>query len=136
MKKIYKIIKHSVNLLSPINISYYEIFIHLFFLHSTGSSNPTGMNSLYMNIYIKFLSTLILPQKVFRIIALFFFLIIILQYPYIFRDPDNCSNNVKKCTLTNTQITKIINLIKFNSTIYNLYIIKLLLVYFFYFIYI
>lgn len=63
------------------------IIIHLFFLHLTGSSNPTGLNrDLYkipFHPYFTFKDLL-----GFNIILLFFF-IIILQYPYIFRDPDN-----------------------------------------------
>jgi len=63
------------------------ILIHLFFLHSIGSSNPTRINrDLYK---ILFHSYFTLKDLLGFIISLSLFFIIILQYPYIFRDPDN-----------------------------------------------
>lgn len=63
------------------------IIIHLFFLHLTGSSNPTGLNR---NLYkIPFHPYFTFKDLLGFNIILFLFLIIILQYPYIFRDPDN-----------------------------------------------
>ncbi|KAG5336716.1 CYB protein, partial [Acromyrmex charruanus] len=74
-KKINKIIKHSLNLPSPTNISYYKIiilfiFIHLFFLDSTESSNPTGIDKdLYK---ITFHSYFTIKDLLGFIIALYF----------------------------------------------------------------
>lgn len=63
------------------------VILHLYFLHITGSSNPLGNNSnLYkipFHIYFSF-------KDLFGfILFLFIFTLIIFQYPYIFRDPDN-----------------------------------------------
>lgn len=63
------------------------VILHLFFLHISGSSNPLGTNSnlnkIPFHVYFTF--------KDFTgfIAFIFLFTIIILQYPYIFRDPDN-----------------------------------------------
>lgn len=63
------------------------IIIHLYFLHLTGSSNPLGinrnLNKISFHIYFTFKDILGF------IIFLLIFVIIILQYPYIFGDPDN-----------------------------------------------
>nr|YP_009253049.1 cytochrome b [Vollenhovia emeryi]ANA91975.1 cytochrome b [Vollenhovia emeryi] len=63
------------------------VILHLYFLHHTGSSNPLGTNSnlnkIPFHIYFSFKD--ILGFLLFQSI----FLIIILQYPYIFGDPDN-----------------------------------------------
>lgn len=63
------------------------VILHLYFLHITGSSNPLGtnrnLNKIPFHIYFSYKD--ILGFIIFFII----FLIIILQYPYIFRDPDN-----------------------------------------------
>lgn len=63
------------------------IIIHLFFLHSTGSSNPLGINRDLNKVpfHIYFSSKDLLGF----IIILYIFIIIIYQYPYMFRDPDN-----------------------------------------------
>lgn len=63
------------------------IILHLYFLHITGSSNPLGTNSNLNKIpfHIYFSYKDILGFTIF----LFIFTIFILQYPYIFRDPDN-----------------------------------------------
>jgi len=62
------------------------IILHLFFLHLTGSSNPTGLNrNLYkipFHLYFTFKDLL-----GFNLILSIF--LIIIQYPYIFSDPDN-----------------------------------------------
>lgn len=63
------------------------IILHLYFLHIHGSSNPLGTNSnlnkIYFHIYFSFKDILGF------ILTLNLFIIIIYQYPYIFRDPDN-----------------------------------------------
>lgn len=63
------------------------VILHLFFLHLTGSSNPLGINSdlnkIPFHVYFTFKD--ILGFTYFLLL----FTIIILQYPYIFRDPDN-----------------------------------------------
>jgi len=63
------------------------VIIHLYFLHSTGSSNPLGTNrnlfKIPFHIYFTF-------KDLLGFISFFIiFSLIILQYPYIFRDPDN-----------------------------------------------
>lgn len=63
------------------------IIIHLYFLHFTGSNNPLGTNS---NLYkISFHYYFTYKDFLGFIIIIFLLSIIILQYPYIFRDPDN-----------------------------------------------
>lgn len=63
------------------------IFIHLFTLHSYGSSNPLGtnrnLNKIHFHIYFSF------KDLIGFILILNIFIIIINQYPYIFSDPDN-----------------------------------------------
>nr|APU52721.1 cytochrome b [Cardiocondyla obscurior] len=63
------------------------VILHLYFLHSTGSSNPLGTNSnlnkIPFHIYFSYKDIL-----GFNLMILMFF-IIILQYPYMFSDPDN-----------------------------------------------
>lgn len=63
------------------------IILHLFSLHTTGSSNPLGtsrnLNKIPFNIYFTL-------KDIFGFIFfIILFLIIILQYPYNLRDPDN-----------------------------------------------
>ncbi|KYN50596.1 Cytochrome b, partial [Trachymyrmex cornetzi] len=63
------------------------IFIPLFFLHTTGSSNPLGINR---NLYkIPFHIYFTIKDLLGFIIILYIFFIIIIQYPYILSDPDN-----------------------------------------------
>uniref|UniRef100_A0AAU7YTT2 Cytochrome b n=1 Tax=Pheidole spathifera TaxID=615503 RepID=A0AAU7YTT2_9HYME len=63
------------------------VLIHLYFLHSTGSNNPLGTNSnlnkIPFHIYFSY------KDLLGFIMMLLFLTIIILQYPYIFSDPDN-----------------------------------------------
>nr|ADP01820.1 cytochrome b [Solenopsis invicta] len=65
----------------------FMVIMHLFFLHETGSSNPLGTNSnLYkipFHIYFSF------KDLLGFIMYLIIFTLIILQYPYMFSDPDN-----------------------------------------------
>lgn len=63
------------------------VTIHLFFLHLTGSSNPLGTNRNINKIpfHIYFTSKDIYGFRFF----IFFFFLINLETPYIFRDPDN-----------------------------------------------
>ncbi|KAG5347135.1 CYB protein, partial [Acromyrmex charruanus] len=66
---------------------YYNSFNLTHTLHSTGSSNPTGINrDLYKTSFHPYFTFKDLPGF---IITLSIFLIIILQYPYILGDPDN-----------------------------------------------
>nr|YP_010461837.1 cytochrome b [Tapinoma ibericum]UUF93603.1 cytochrome b [Tapinoma ibericum] len=63
------------------------VMLHLFFLHSSGSSNPLGLNSNFNKIPFNIYFTL---KDIFGfMIFMIMFTIIILQYPYIFCDPDN-----------------------------------------------
>lgn len=63
------------------------VIIHLYFLHITGSNNPLGtnrnLNKIPFHIYFSY------KDLLGFIIITFILTIIILQYPYIFRDPDN-----------------------------------------------
>lgn len=65
------------------------VIIHLYFLHQTGSNNPLGTNrnlsKIPFHIYFSYKDLL-----GFTIIT-FLLTFISLQYPYIFRDPDNFS---------------------------------------------
>lgn len=63
------------------------IILHLFFLHSTGSSNPLGTNRNLNKI--PFHTYFSIKDFLGFIFLLLIFTIIIFQYPYIFRDPDN-----------------------------------------------
>nr|QGW36327.1 cytochrome b [Dolichoderus sibiricus] len=63
------------------------VIIHLFFLHETGSSNPLGTNSNYYKIPFHLYFTL---KDIYGfMLFLFIFTMLILQYPYMFCDPDN-----------------------------------------------
>ena len=63
------------------------VILHLYFLHTTGSSNPLGLNrdfnKIPFHIYFSY------KDLIGFIIYIILFTIIILQYPYIFGDPDN-----------------------------------------------
>lgn len=65
------------------------VIIHIYFLHLTGSINPLGtnrnLNKIPFNFYFRIKDIFGLN---FIILILF---IIILQYPYLLRDPDNFS---------------------------------------------
>lgn len=63
------------------------IILHLYFLHLTGSNNPLGINRNLNKIPFHLYFTI--KDFLGFIIYLSIFSIIILQYPYIFRDPDN-----------------------------------------------
>nr|YP_010872925.1 cytochrome b [Pheidole fervida]WGV34112.1 cytochrome b [Pheidole fervida] len=63
------------------------MIIHLYFIHLTGSNNPLGTNS---NLYkIPFHIYFSYKDILGFIMMIFLLTIIILQYPYIFSDPDN-----------------------------------------------
>ena len=63
------------------------VILHLYFLHSTGSSNPIGTKrDLYK---IPFHNYFTYKDLLGFLIYLLIFTIIILQYPYVFGDPDN-----------------------------------------------
>nr|ARX96612.1 cytochrome b [Xylocopa appendiculata] len=63
------------------------VIMHLFFLHSSGSSNPLGTNSNYYKIY--FYPYFLIKDLLMMLLILLFFFIIILQNPYYLGDPDN-----------------------------------------------
>lgn len=63
------------------------VILHLYFLHITGSNNPLGVNRNLNKIPFHLYFTL--KDCLSFIIYILIFSIIILQYPYIFRDPDN-----------------------------------------------
>lgn len=76
----------SLHFILPFIITFIVI-IHLFFLHESGSSNPLGTNR---NLYkISFHNYFTIKDNLGFIIFIFIFWIINLEYPYIFRDPDN-----------------------------------------------
>lgn len=63
------------------------VLIHLYFLHITGSSNPLGtnrdLNKIPFNFYF-------IIKDLFGFYLIFIiFIILIFQYPYALRDPDN-----------------------------------------------
>lgn len=63
------------------------IILHLYFLHTTGSNNPLGINSNFNKLPFHLYFTL--KDLLGFIILLIILSLIILQYPYIFNDPDN-----------------------------------------------
>lgn len=63
------------------------VILHVFFLHETGSSNPLGLRKDLHKIPFHFYFTI--KDLILSYLILLFFLIIILQYPYILSDPDN-----------------------------------------------
>lgn len=63
------------------------VFLHVLFLHNTGSSNPLGLSNNLHKIPFHFYFTI--KDLIFCYIILIIFLIIIIQYPYLLRDPDN-----------------------------------------------
>nr|YP_009945170.1 cytochrome b [Monomorium pharaonis]QOE17528.1 cytochrome b [Monomorium pharaonis] len=63
------------------------VVLHLYFLHFSGSSNPLGLNSDYSKVYFHIYFTF--KDLLGFIVMLGVFMIIILQYPYMFGDPDN-----------------------------------------------
>nr|AWN56140.1 cytochrome b [Brachymyrmex patagonicus] len=77
---------YSIHFILPF-IILFMIMLHLFFLHNTGSSNPLGLNSdLYkIPFHIYFTIKDIYGFMIFMMM----FLIINLEYPYMFSDPDN-----------------------------------------------
>lgn len=76
----------SFHFLIPFTIVLF-VMLHLLFLHTSGSKNPLGINRNLNKIpfHIYFTVKDILGFLLIRIS----FIIIIFQYPYIFRDPDN-----------------------------------------------
>lgn len=70
-------------------IMLFFIIIHLLYLHETGSNNPLGinrnLNKISFHLYFS------LKDILGFTLLLTFFIIINLQYPYLFRDPDNFS---------------------------------------------
>lgn len=63
------------------------VILHLFFLHTRGSSNPLGTNRNLNKI--PFHTFFTIKDFLGFILFLLAFTIIVLQYPYIFSDPDN-----------------------------------------------
>jgi ubiquinol-cytochrome c reductase cytochrome b subunit len=77
------------------------IILHLYFLHETGSKNPLGVNRNFNKIPFNIYFTL---KDTFGFILLFIiFIIINLQYPFIFRDPDNFTEANPLVTPTHIQ---------------------------------
>lgn len=63
------------------------VIFHLVFLHELGSGNPLGINFDIMKI--SFYPYYILKDLLGFIIIFIIFLIVVLQFPYYFGDPDN-----------------------------------------------
>lgn len=77
---------YSIHFILPFLISFIVI-IHLYFLHNTGSSNPLGLNrNLYKIFFHPYFS---IKDNFGFIILILIFIIINLEYPYLFSDPDN-----------------------------------------------
>lgn len=77
---------YSLHFILPFLILFIVI-IHLYFLHQSGSSNPLGLNRNLYKIYFHPYFTI--KDTFGFIILILLFIIINLEYPYIFRDPDN-----------------------------------------------
>lgn len=77
---------YSLHFIIPFLILFIVI-IHLYFLHQSGSSNPLGLNRNLYKVYFHPYFTL--KDTFGFIILILLFIIINLEYPYIFRDPDN-----------------------------------------------
>lgn len=77
---------YSLHFILPFLILFLVI-IHLYFLHQTGSSNPLGLNSNLFKIYFHPYFTM--KDNLGFIIIILLFITINLEYPYLFRDPDN-----------------------------------------------
>nr|DAC76868.1 TPA_asm: cytochrome b [Tetraponera rufonigra] len=88
---------YSLHFILPFLISF-MVILHLIFLHDTGSSNPLGTNS-DMN-KIPFHSYFTIKDILGFTIIMIIFMIVILQYPYMFSDPDNF-------TMANPMVTPI-----------------------------
>lgn len=77
---------YSLHFILPFLILFIVI-IHLYFLHKTGSSNPLGLNrNLYKIFFHPYFS---IKDNFGFIILILIFIIINLEYPYLFSDPDN-----------------------------------------------
>nr|DAC76816.1 TPA_asm: cytochrome b [Pseudomyrmex pallidus] len=77
---------YSIHFILPFTILML-VLIHLTFLHETGSSNPLGVNSDYHKIPFHIYFTI---KDIYGfMMIMIMFSIIILQYPYVFSDPDN-----------------------------------------------
>lgn len=77
---------YSLHFILPFLILFIVI-IHLYFLHQSGSSNPLGLNRNLHKVYFHPYFTI---KDIFGfLIIILLFIIINLEYPYIFRDPDN-----------------------------------------------
>nr|QBG38548.1 cytochrome b [Acropyga arnoldi] len=77
---------YSIHFILPFIITI-MVMLHLFFLHSSGSSNPLGtfsdLNKIPFHIYFTI-------KDIFGFMMfMMFFSIINMEYPYIFSDPDN-----------------------------------------------
>nr|DAC76894.1 TPA_asm: cytochrome b [Pseudomyrmex dendroicus] len=77
------------------------VIIHLMFLHETGSSNPLGVLSDMQKIPFHIYFTI---KDIYGFMMIFtLFSIIILQYPYMFSDPDNFTTANPMITPTHIQ---------------------------------
>nr|YP_010034073.1 cytochrome b [Colobopsis nipponica]QOW83440.1 cytochrome b [Colobopsis nipponica] len=77
---------YSIHFIMPFLILFL-VLIHLMFLHNTGSSNPLGVNSDLFKIYFHPYFTL--KDNLGFMLTMFLFMLINLEYPYMFSDPDN-----------------------------------------------
>nr|AEV76938.1 cytochrome b [Camponotus vafer] len=77
---------YSLHFMLPFMILF-MVIMHLYFLHQTGSSNPLGLNSNLYKIY--FHPYFSMKDNFGFMLWIFLFMIINLEYPYIFSDPDN-----------------------------------------------
>nr|AFP54301.1 cytochrome b [Polyergus rufescens] len=77
---------YSLHFILPFIISM-MVMLHLFYLHETGSSNPLGINSNLSKI--PFHNYFTMKDSLTFMIFLFLFMMLNMQYPYMFSDPDN-----------------------------------------------
>lgn len=90
----------SLHFISPF-IILIIVILHLIFLHESGSKNPLGINRNLNKIIFHPLFTI--KDILGFLIFIFIFIIINLQYPYIFRDPDNFTQANPLVTPTHIQ---------------------------------
>lgn len=77
---------YSLHFIIPFIISFLVV-IHLIYLHTTGSTNPLGLNrNLNKIIFHKFF---LIKDSITFIILIIIIIILTLQNPYLLRDPDN-----------------------------------------------
>jgi ubiquinol-cytochrome c reductase cytochrome b subunit len=65
------------------------VFIHLFYLHNTGSSNPSFLTSIINRAYVNFYPYIILKDINTLLIVLFLYIYIVFFLPDVLGHSDN-----------------------------------------------